>query len=72
MNVHVVTAIPHDNNALPYVVGVFTQIDTAEEAAEIEKTVTNGTVLCDISTHIINSIDASKYITYNDMKERIN
>lgn len=72
MTVHVVTAIPHDKDILPYIVGAFTQIDTAEDAAEIEKVVTNNTVLCDISSHIINSIDASKYITYDELKERIN
>jgi len=69
MSVYVVTAIPHDNNVLPYTVGVFTQEDTANDAAEIEKTITNRTVLTDISKHVCNQIDASKYVIYEDMKE---
>ena len=64
MRVHVVTAIPHDTEVLPYVVGVFTSPEVAEEAQRIEQCITKDTCLIDIEEMQVNKIPASKYDMY--------
>ena len=69
MRCYSVIAIPHNTDVLPYVVGVYSSIDIAEEMAEIERTVTED-ILIDINEHSMNKIDGSKYMLYEELKGR--
>ena len=69
MTVYVVTAIPHNRDVLPWIVGVFSNYDTAEEAVDVEMTISKD-ILCDIHQTTINVMDAHKYELYVEIKER--